>query len=249
MDQKGVFLAILKSSKEVIVKGKICFIVLSVLLAVCLGCTSDIRAYTYSVKAQTAVRNENETMIVTSQTNTNRSQNIEKDLLVDASETVDELIAEEIAAAQPVVTLNDDQVGAAEGTHEQYSSDDEEYVGQQDENNEIEVLRRIVMAEAGYEDIQGQIMVANVVLNRIAAGYGETISEIVFMPGQFQPVSTGSFWSVVPTESVIEACNRALAGEDYSDGALFFVSTQGDSSWFFSDLTFVTQHGGHLFFK
>ena len=240
----------LKSSKEVIVKGKICFIVLSVILAVSLGCTSDIRAYTYSVKTQTAVRNENETISVTSNTNTDRSQIIEKDLLRDASETVDELIADQIAYAQPVVTLNNDQMEAAEGTHEYYSSGDEEYTDQQNEDYEIEVLRRIVMAEAGSEDIQGQIMVANVVLNRIAAGYGETISEIVFMPGQFQPVTTGSFWSVVPTESVIEACNRALAGEDYSNGALFFVSSvYGDTSWFFSDLVFVAEHGDHLFFK
>lgn len=242
-------MSVLKSSKEVNVKGKICFIVLSVILAISLGCTSDIRAYTYSVKAQTAVRNENETIIVTSNTAADRSQMIEKDLIVDASETVDELIAEQIAYAQPVVTLNDDQVGAAEGAHEYYSDDDTEYTDQQSENDEIEVLRRIVMAEAGCEDIQGQIMVANVVLNRIAAGYGETISDIVFMPGQFQPVTTGSFWSVVPTESVIEACNRALAGEDYSNGALFFVSVSGDTSWFYSDLTFVAEHGGHLFFK
>ena len=230
-------------------KGKICFIVLSVVLAVSLGCTSDIRAYTYSVKAQTAVRNEIETKIVASNVNTDRSQTIEKDLLVDASETVDELIAEQIAAAQPVVTLNDDQVEAAEGAPDMASSEAEDYTVQQDENDEIEVLRKIVMAEAGCEDIQGQIMVANVVLNRIAAGYGETISDIVFMPGQFQPVTTGSFWSVVPTESVIEACNRALAGEDYSNGALFFVSVSGDTSWFFSDLIFVAEHGGHLFFK
>ena len=277
-------------------KGKICFIVLSVVLAVSLGYTSDISAYTYRVKAQMAIMNENETKIVTSNTNTDRSQILDKDLLVDASETVDELIAEAIAAAEPVVTLNNDQVEAAEGTHDysssyeaedyDYEEDETEYsetadqtepqpeaeeeaeVSSEDsvlsaeeseaedawtvstiDDSEIEVLRRIVMAEAGCEDMQGQIMVANVVLNRIAAGYGDTISEIVFAPGQFSPVANGTFCDVVPTESVIEAVNRALAGEDYSEGALFFVSPYGNTSWFFSDLTFVAEHGGHLFFK
>lgn len=275
-------------------KGKICFIVLSVILAVSIGYTSDISAYTYRVKAQTGARNGNETMIITSNLSTDRSQEINSDLLEDASETVDVLIAEAMAEAEPVLVINDIQGGAAEGTHE-YTSEEEEWEEPEEEplaepvseteeetiteetvqaevpeevaaevsepeeevqetvssvdESEIEVLRKIVMAEAGCEDMQGQIMVANVVLNRIAAGYGETISDIVFAPGQFSPVETGSFWSVVPSESVIEAVNRALAGEDYSYGAIFFVSPYGDTSWFYSDCEFVTEHGGHLFFK
>ena len=277
------------SRKEVTVKGKICFIVLSVILAVSLGYTSDISAYTYRVKAQTGARNGNETMIVTSNLSTDRSKEIDIDLLEDASETVEVLIAEAKAEAEPVVMVNDIQVGAAEGIHENISEEEtaeetyeepvetevpaeteetseeaeptaeaEEVVSEPEEaeetvssvdESEIDILRRIVMAEAGCEDIQGQIMVANVILNRIAAGYGETISDIVFAPGQFSPVETGSIWTVVPTEQVIEACNRALAGEDYSYGAIFFVSPYGDTSWFYSDCEFVTEHGGHLFFK
>ena len=230
-------------------KGKICFIVLSVVLAVSIGHTSDISAYTYRVQAQTALRNGSQTMIVTSNVQADRSQNIDRDLLQDASETVDWLIAEAMAEAEPVIVPNDIQGGAAEGTKEyaedpsgedyedetaepaeaaeteavtvsaessseeaesadmketDISADSEEPETQEaaedaseDEASEegssideyeIDILRRIVMAEAGCEDMQGQIMVANVILNRIAAGFGNSISEVVFAPGQFSQI-------------------------------------------------------------
>ena len=299
--------------EEVNVKGKICFIVLSVILAVSIGYTSDISAYTYRTQSQEAARlNDSQTRIVTSSMITERSDNrIDREELAYASETVDTIVAEAIHTAQPSVTESDLKVSTAEGYLETVSaenaatadaepvSSDEAETAAQDEaseaseeaqpetetaeeetvyeyetentivaedpivqdepyinppsfmygESEVEVLQKIVMAEAGAEDLQGQIMVANVILNRVAAGFGNSISEVVFAPGQFQPVSTGTYYSAVPSASVIEAVNRALAGEDYSFGALHFVSPYGDTSWFYSDCTLVTEHGGHLFFR
>ena len=122
-------------------KGKICFIVLSVILAVSLGYTSDISAYTYRVKAQTGARNGNETMIVTSNLSTDRSKEIDIDLLEDASETVEVLIAEEKAEAEPVVMVNDIQVGAAEGIHENIS---EEETAEEKAEEQAEEIKEVV---------------------------------------------------------------------------------------------------------
>ncbi len=50
-----------------------------------------------------------------------------------------------------------------------------------------------------------------------------------------------------------EAVERALLGEDISDGALYFVARkyadQSNVRWFDENLTMLFQHGGHEFFK
>ena len=46
-----------------------------------------------------------------------------------------------------------------------------------------------------------------------------------------------------------EAVERALLGEDYSKGALYFVSKSSSSTWFRDSLTHLLTHGDHLFYK
>ena len=112
------------------------------------------------------------------------------------------------------------------------------------------VLNRIVMAEAGDQDMKGQIMVANVILNRVRSSkFPNTVYDVVFAPGQFTPVSNGAYDRAVPSASVKEAVSRALEGEDYSQGALYFVMYNTSSSWFRNALTFVGRHGDHNFYK
>ena len=51
----------------------------------------------------------------------------------------------------------------------------------------------------------------------------------------------------------VEAVNRALAGEDYSQGALYFMnrrrSKSSNVSWFDSRLDYLFYYEGHEFFK
>ncbi len=113
-----------------------------------------------------------------------------------------------------------------------------------------EILNKIVMAEAGDQDMKGQIMVANVILNRVRSSkFPNSVAGVVFAPGQFTPVSSGSYDRAVPSASVKEAVSRALEGEDYSQGALYFVMYNTSSSWFRNALTFVCRHGDHNFYK
>ncbi|NLL78986.1 MAG: cell wall hydrolase [Clostridiales bacterium] len=123
---------------------------------------------------------------------------------------------------------------------------------------DYEVLLRIVEAEAGCEDIKGRILVANVVLNRVENdAFPDTVEAVVFQREngrcQFSPISDGRYYSVQISEETKEAVNRALGGEDYSQGALYFAARRyADPErmrWFDTHLTRLFCYGGHEFFS
>lgn len=114
-------------------------------------------------------------------------------------------------------------------------------------------LCRIVEAEAGGEDTVGKIMVANVILNRVAhSKFPDTVTEVVYASGQFSPVSSGKINRVKISSDTQVAVKRALGGEDYSNGALYFAARRYAASanmrWFDRSLTKVAVHGGHEFY-
>ena len=121
-------------------------------------------------------------------------------------------------------------------------------------DDDYQVLLRIVQAEAGVCDEKGKILVANVVLNRVKSQeFPDSVRSVVYEPSQFSPVSDGSINSVKVTEETKECVNRELEGEDYSDGALYFMNRRGSRSravsWFDSHLTYLFRHQNHEFFK
>lgn len=126
------------------------------------------------------------------------------------------------------------------------------------EEEELEVLQRIVEAEAGNEDEDGKLLVANVVLNRVDSdSFPDTVTEVVFQQSkgvtQFSPVASGRIHTVKVSEETVAAVERALSGEDISQGALYFAARKYASSkkmrWFDEKLTFLFRHGGHEFYK
>ena len=125
-------------------------------------------------------------------------------------------------------------------------------------DEDLEVLLRIVEAEAGCEDEEGKLLVANVVLNRVADdSFPDTVRDVVFQRengvSQFSPVADGRYYQVKVSNSTIQAVSRALMGEDISQGALYFAArAHADSDkmqWFDENLSFLFVHGGHEFFK
>lgn len=120
-----------------------------------------------------------------------------------------------------------------------------------------EVLLRIVEAEATCEDVKGRMLVANVILNRVVSeDFPDSITEVVFQNNgetyQFAPIKDGRYWTVKVSEETIEAVERVLAGEDYSQGALYFaarsMARKDAMSWFDSSLKYLFKHGVHEFF-
>lgn len=118
-------------------------------------------------------------------------------------------------------------------------------------------LLKIVQAEAGCEDMEGKMLVAGVVMNRVSnSKFPDTVTEVVLQKEnqvyQFSPVGNGTFYSAVPSEETIEAVDRVLQGEDITQGALYFAARKYASpdkmQWFDHHLTRLFQHGGHEFF-
>lgn len=123
--------------------------------------------------------------------------------------------------------------------------------------SEYETMLRIVEAEATDEDVIGRILVANVVLNRVEYKYFPNSIEEVVMQNingtyQFSPILDGRFYTVKISQRTIEAVNRALSGEDYSQGALYFVmrsrASERGLSWFDRNLDFLFEYGCHEFY-
>lgn len=125
-------------------------------------------------------------------------------------------------------------------------------------NEDYETLLKIVEAEAGCEDENGKLLVANVVLNRVESGrFPDSVNGVVYQADggkvQFTPAYNGRLDSVRVSKETKEVVERALYGEDLSEGALYFVATKvagaQKSSWFYHNLTYLFDYGGHSFFK
>ena len=112
--------------------------------------------------------------------------------------------------------------------------------------DEVELLGRLVQCEAESEDLQGKILIANVVLNRIEDGqWGSSITEVVLSPGQFEPVTNGAIKISNVDASTKEAVLIALSGQNNSQGALYFQKS--NKAWTGREYLFT--YGAHSFYK
>lgn len=114
-------------------------------------------------------------------------------------------------------------------------------------------LIRIVEAEAGDQDEIGRIMVTNVIFNRVKSGkFPSTVKSVIFQNNgrtyQFEPVKNERIYNITPSEITINCVDRAINGEDYSQGALFFTMKTSSRSWFNTSLTLLFVHGDHYFY-
>ena len=115
----------------------------------------------------------------------------------------------------------------------------------------------MVEAEAGGEDQNGKLLVANVVLNRVNNElFPDTVCEVVMQNeqgiAQFSPTVDGRYQNVRVSEDTKAAVERALYGEDISQGALYFCAREKADSdrlkWFDRKLTRLFSYGHHEFF-
>lgn len=115
---------------------------------------------------------------------------------------------------------------------------------------ELELLAKITMVEAGYETYEGQLAVANVILNRVKdPRFPDTIRDVIYAPEQFPPAHNGLLDRAVPNESVWKAVRAAAAGENNVEGAVYFHNPKVSSGRFWNSLTEVAKIGNHRFLK
>ena len=125
-------------------------------------------------------------------------------------------------------------------------------------DKDYDALLRIVEAEAGGEDQDGKLLVANVVLNRVnSERFPDSVWDVVMQReqgvAQFSPTVDGRFQNVRVSDDTVEAVERALYGEDLSQGALYFCAREKADSdklkWFDGKLTRLFSYGHHEFFQ
>ena len=176
------------------------------------------------------------------------AENVETE--IPAEEAVPQPVQEEPAPVEtvpeepvPEETVPEEIPTETEAVAANFNLDEQEY----------QVLLRIVEAEAGGEDTVGKMLVANVIMNRVHSGiFPATITGVVYQNtecgAQFAPTVDGRMDRVSVSQDTTEAVNRILSGEDVAQGALFFRSVRSNSSWFDQSLTRVLEHGNHIFY-
>lgn len=118
------------------------------------------------------------------------------------------------------------------------------------EDADGEILKQIAMAEAEGESVEGKALVMRVVLNRVQSdSFPDSVQDVVFQEGQFEPVWNGRYYSVEPDKGCREAYEMILDGWDESDGALYFVAADCQNHWHRNNLTYLFTVGNHEFYK
>ncbi|MBE5756938.1 MAG: spore cortex-lytic enzyme [Clostridiales bacterium] len=112
---------------------------------------------------------------------------------------------------------------------------------------DLNLLAKLIYAEARGESYTGQVAVGAVVLNRIASSsFPNTMSGVIYQPYAFTCVNDGQI-NLTPNETAKKAARDALNGWDPSYGALYYYNPDvATSSWIFSRKTTVVI-GRHVF--
>ena len=114
-------------------------------------------------------------------------------------------------------------------------------------NSNLNLLARVVYAEARGEPYAGQVAVAAVVLNRVrSSAFPNTISGVVYQSGAFTAVADGQI-NLTPNQTAYNAAQDALNGWDPSYGAIYYFNPNtATNKWIWSRPHLVTI-GKHRF--
>lgn len=111
----------------------------------------------------------------------------------------------------------------------------------------LDLLSRVISAEAGNQPLNGKIAVGNVILNRVAdSRFPNTIYDVIYQRNQFSVVNEGRFYNAPNAESVI-AAKLTLEGVSILPTALYF-NQAGLSTWASRNRPYVATIAGHAFY-
>lgn len=114
-------------------------------------------------------------------------------------------------------------------------------------SDDLELLARVVSAEAKGEPYTGQVAVAAVILNRVRdSRFPNTLAGVVYQTHAFESVSNGTIYQPA-TASTRRAARDALNGWDPSGGAVFFWNPSKPVSGWIWSRPIITQIGNHVF--
>ena len=114
-------------------------------------------------------------------------------------------------------------------------------------NDEINLLAKVISAEARGESYEGQVAVGAVVLNRIAhPSFPDTLSGVVYQKGAFSCVNDSNWYQPV-AESAKRAARDAMNGWDPTGGAIYYYNPAKTSNAWMRSRTVIKVIGNHYF--
>lgn len=119
------------------------------------------------------------------------------------------------------------------------------YIRYQLTENERDIVERVVMTESGGEPIQGQMAVAQCILNT-AEATGMRPDAVVLAPGQYAPPASSASTSVKAAVVAVFDHGQTVTDEPIR---YFYAPKYSPGRWHESALTHVITIGGHKFFK
>ena len=114
-------------------------------------------------------------------------------------------------------------------------------------SGDVDLLARLISAEARGEPYEGQVAVGAVVLNRVDhPSFPNSISGVIYQSGAFSCLDDGQFDQPI-AESAYRAAQDALNGWDPTYGAIYYYNpATATSKWIWSRPVIVTI-GKHVF--
>ena len=99
----------------------------------------------------------------------------------------------------------------------------------------VELLARVISAEARGEPYSGQVAVGAVILNRVEhPSFPNTVAGVVYQPGAFTCMVDGQIDQPV-ADSAYRAARDAINGADPSGGAIYYFNpSTATSAWIWS---------------
>lgn len=112
------------------------------------------------------------------------------------------------------------------------------------------LLAKITQVEAGYESYEGQLGIANVILNRVKdSRFPDSIYGVVYSGNQFPPAHNGLLDKSQPGKSALRSAKDALNGKNNVENAVYFYNPNVSKGSFWSSLKVIVTIGHHSFAK
>jgi LysM repeat protein len=113
-------------------------------------------------------------------------------------------------------------------------------------DEDLDLLARLIAAEAKSQPKEAQVGVGAVVINRVLnPRFPNSIKDVIYQPRQFGPASTGII-NKPASQSCITAAREALNGTDTTNGALFFFDS-GTTNSYLRSLPTSVKYGNMIF--
>lgn len=121
--------------------------------------------------------------------------------------------------------------------------------GTSSNSSNLNLLSRLIYAEARGEPYEGQVAVGAVVLNRVkSSSFPNTVAGVIYQPGAFSVVNDGQI-NLTPNSTAKSAAQDAINGWDPSYGSIYYFNPNtATSAWIWSR-PYVRTIGKHRFCK